>query len=108
MWHICSISDWIFASCYWRRYQFETHVVAWTIGAVFVALAVPLSLQDIHMHIIHYISPLQVSGEWTSSFQHDEQSLAHRWAERFMNRNRTSGAPCVIYDLDVGPCISCQ
>jgi len=60
--------DWIFASCYWRRYQFETHVVAWTIGAVFVALAVPLSLQDIHMHIIHYISPLQVSGELTFIF----------------------------------------
>ena len=45
---------------YSHRFQFETHVLAWTIGAIFVALAIPLSLQDIHMHILHYVSPLQV------------------------------------------------
>lgn len=42
------------------RYPFEMHVLAWAIGATFVALAIPLSLQDIHMHVLHYVSPLQV------------------------------------------------
>jgi hypothetical protein len=40
-------------------YQYESHVIAWTIGAVFMLMAVPLTLQDIHFHIIHYCSPLQ-------------------------------------------------
>jgi len=40
-------------------YQYEKHVIAWVIGAVFVMISVPLALQDIHFHIIHYVSPLQ-------------------------------------------------
>ena len=39
--------------------HFEKHVMAWIIGAVFVMICVPLSLQDIHFHIIHYVHPLQ-------------------------------------------------
>jgi len=34
-------------------------VVFWTLGAVCVLLAVPVSLHSIHMHVIHYVSPLQ-------------------------------------------------
>jgi len=37
----------------------ERHVFAWAVGGIFVCLAVPLSLHDIHMHILHYHSPLQ-------------------------------------------------
>lgn len=37
----------------------ERHMMGWAIGAVFVAVTLPLSLNDIHMHIIHYVSPLQ-------------------------------------------------
>mmetsp|Transcript_30604 Transcript_30604/g.81725 ORF Transcript_30604/g.81725 Transcript_30604/m.81725 type:complete len:269 (+) Transcript_30604:107-913(+) len=40
-------------------YQYQEHVIAWVIGAIFVGLAVPLSLQDIHYHMLHYVSPLQ-------------------------------------------------
>lgn len=40
-------------------FQYEKHVVAWVIGAVFVMISVPLALQDIHFHILHYVSPLQ-------------------------------------------------
>ncbi|EKX48282.1 hypothetical protein GUITHDRAFT_162440 [Guillardia theta CCMP2712] len=39
--------------------QYGEHVLAWAIGAVFVAVSVPISLHDIHMHILHYVSPLQ-------------------------------------------------
>mmetsp|Transcript_19397 Transcript_19397/g.40760 ORF Transcript_19397/g.40760 Transcript_19397/m.40760 type:complete len:121 (-) Transcript_19397:12-374(-) len=37
----------------------ELHVIGWTVGLIFVAVAVPLSLHDIHMHLLHYVSPLQ-------------------------------------------------
>ena len=39
--------------------QSERHVVAWCVGAICVAIALPLSLHDIHMHVSHYVSPLQ-------------------------------------------------
>lgn len=40
--------------------QSENHVVAWAVGAMFVAVAVPLSLHDIAMHLLHYtVPPLQ-------------------------------------------------
>ena len=35
----------------------ERHVVAWGIAAFFVALAVPLSLNDILLHMNHYVRP---------------------------------------------------
>jgi Organic solute transporter Ostalpha len=35
----------------------ERHVYAWAIGAIFVAIAVPLSLHDIYLHLIHYVRP---------------------------------------------------
>jgi hypothetical protein len=31
----------------------EKHVVAWSIAAIFVAVAVPISIHDIHMHTMH-------------------------------------------------------
>jgi len=34
-------------------------LVAWCISAFFVGLTVPLSLHDIHMHLLHFVSPLQ-------------------------------------------------
>lgn len=32
---------------------------AWVVGAFFVGISVPLSLHDIHMHLVHYVSPIQ-------------------------------------------------
>ena len=40
-------------------YEYEDHVIAWTIGAGFVLASVPLALQDIHFHVLNYVSPLQ-------------------------------------------------
>ena len=37
----------------------ERHVIAWAVGAMAVGIAVPLSLHDIHLHILHYVNPLQ-------------------------------------------------
>ena len=37
----------------------ERHVVAWAVGAICVSLALPLSLHDLHLHLVHYVSPLQ-------------------------------------------------
>jgi hypothetical protein len=31
----------------------EKHVIAWSVGAIFVSIAVPFSLHDIHMHTLH-------------------------------------------------------
>ena len=33
------------------------HVLAWAVAALFVGIAVPLSLHDIHLHALHYIRP---------------------------------------------------
>lgn len=35
----------------------EKHVIAWSVAAIFVAVAVPFSLHDIHMHVMHYVCP---------------------------------------------------
>ena len=37
--------------------QYELHIVAWCVAAFFVGIAVPLSLHDIHMHMLHYRRP---------------------------------------------------
>jgi hypothetical protein len=34
-------------------------LVAWCIAAFFVGLVVPLTLHDVHMHLLHFVSPLQ-------------------------------------------------
>jgi len=34
-------------------------LIFYTVGAVFVLLAIPFALFNIHMHIVHYVSPLQ-------------------------------------------------
>lgn len=39
--------------------QSEQHVVAWAVGAIFVGIAVPLSFHEVHMHLLHWESPLQ-------------------------------------------------
>jgi Organic solute transporter Ostalpha len=39
--------------------QSERIVYAWAISGMFVALTLPLSINDLHMHCIHYISRLQ-------------------------------------------------
>src|SRR6056297_1572301 len=31
----------------------KKHVIAWSVGAIFVGIAVPFSLHDIHMHTMH-------------------------------------------------------
>lgn len=31
----------------------EKHVIAWSVAAIFVGIAVPFSLHDIHMHTLH-------------------------------------------------------
>lgn len=35
----------------------EKHVVAWGVAAIFVAIAVPYSLHDIHLHMMNYVIP---------------------------------------------------
>lgn len=35
----------------------EDHVIAWFVGGMFMLLAVPLSIQDIMMHLLHYTRP---------------------------------------------------
>ena len=35
----------------------QRHVVAWCVAAIFVAIAVPFSLHDIHMHTVHVRCP---------------------------------------------------
>ena len=37
----------------------ERHVIAWAVGAICVAVALPLSLHDVTMHLLHFVSPLQ-------------------------------------------------
>jgi hypothetical protein len=37
----------------------ERHVIAWAVGAMAVGIAVPLSLHDVQLHLLHYVSPLQ-------------------------------------------------
>ena len=37
----------------------EKHVVAWFVSALFVGIAVPLSVGDILSHLLHFVSPLQ-------------------------------------------------
>eukprot|EP00282_Hemiselmis_andersenii_P011381 CAMPEP_0114137964 /NCGR_PEP_ID=MMETSP0043_2-20121206/16054_1 /TAXON_ID=464988 /ORGANISM="Hemiselmis andersenii, Strain CCMP644" /LENGTH=387 /DNA_ID=CAMNT_0001231871 /DNA_START=93 /DNA_END=1253 /DNA_ORIENTATION=- len=44
---------------YLMQQHSERHVFAWAVAGIFVCLAVPLSLHDIHMHLLHYVSPLQ-------------------------------------------------
>jgi len=37
----------------------ERHIIAWAVGAICVAIALPLSLHDVTMHLLHFTSPLQ-------------------------------------------------
>lgn len=87
-----------------HRYPFETHVAAWTLGAVFVALSVPLSLQDIHMHILHYISPLQrhyIRILWMVPIYAVESWLALRFNEQkvYLETLREAYEAFVVYSL---------
>lgn len=38
----------------------ERHVIAWGVAAIFVGLAVPLSMHEIAMHVLDWRSPMQV------------------------------------------------
>ena len=52
---------------YFRFFHFATvfnlfvqlHVFSWAVAGIFVCLALPITLHDVHMHCIHYVSPLQ-------------------------------------------------
>jgi hypothetical protein len=35
----------------------ERHVIAWCVGAMAVGIAVPLSLHDMHAHLLHFVRP---------------------------------------------------
>lgn len=48
-----------FNSCPSSLQGSEIHVLAWAVAGIFVALSLPLSLHDIHMHCVHYVSPMQ-------------------------------------------------
>jgi hypothetical protein len=39
--------------------SYEPHVYGWAIAGFFTCLAVAISVHDIHMHLTHYVSPLQ-------------------------------------------------
>ena len=46
----------------WKLFQVhsEPHVFGWAVAGLCTAIAIPLSIHGIHMHIVHYFSPLQV------------------------------------------------
>ena len=48
----------------WKLFQVhsEPHVFGWAVAGLSTAVAAPLSLHGIHMHVVHYFSPLQVSA----------------------------------------------
>lgn len=35
----------------------ENHMIAWAVSGIFVAISVPLPLNDILMHVLHYVRP---------------------------------------------------
>jgi hypothetical protein len=39
--------------------QSERHIVAWSVGAIFVGATVPLALHEVLLHLLHWRSPLQ-------------------------------------------------
>lgn len=56
------IAAWIAAVVRFKSTNSETterHVVAWFVAALFVGIAIPLSVADIMSHLTHYVSPLQ-------------------------------------------------
>jgi len=63
----------------------ETHSFGWAVAGIFVLLAVPLSLHEIHMHAIHYVSPLQrfyIRIIWMVPIYSVESFLALRFKEQ--------------------------
>uniref|UniRef100_A0A7S0MZZ2 Uncharacterized protein n=1 Tax=Cryptomonas curvata TaxID=233186 RepID=A0A7S0MZZ2_9CRYP len=85
-------------------YSYQEHVIAWVIGAIFVGLAVPLSLQDIHYHVLHYVSPLQrhyIRILWMVPLYSVESWLALRFNEQkmYLETLREMYESYVVYSL---------
>ncbi|EKX47756.1 hypothetical protein GUITHDRAFT_69286 [Guillardia theta CCMP2712] len=85
-------------------HEYEQHVIAWVIGAIFVMAAVPLALQDIHFHIIHYVSPLQrhyVRILWMIPIYAVESWLALRFNEQkiYLETMREAYESYVVYSF---------
>ena len=85
-------------------YPYEKHIIAWTIGAVFMMISVPLALQDIHFHIIHYCSPLQrhyIRILWMIPIYSVESWLALRFNEQklYLETGREAYEAYVVYSF---------
>uniref|UniRef100_A0A7S0EV46 Uncharacterized protein n=1 Tax=Hanusia phi TaxID=3032 RepID=A0A7S0EV46_9CRYP len=85
-------------------HEYEQHVIAWVIGAIFVMASVPLALQDIHFHIIHYVSPLQrhyVRILWMIPIYAVESWLALRFNEQkiYLETMREAYESYVVYSF---------
>jgi hypothetical protein len=83
----------------------ENHIVAWGVAAFFVAIAVPLSLHDISMHMTHYVRPdLQryyVRVLWMVPIYSVESWLALRFKDQkiYLETAREAYEAYVIYSF---------
>ena len=83
----------------------ENHVIAWGIAAFFVAVAIPLSLSDIHMHMAHYVRPdLQryyIRVLWMVPIYAVESWLALRYKDQkvYLETAREAYEAFVIYSF---------
>ena len=82
----------------------ERHVVAWFVAALFVGVALPLSVGDILGHVLHYVSPLQrlyIRILWLVPIFAVDAWLALRYKEQalFINTARECYEAFVIYSF---------
>lgn len=85
-------------------FEYEKHVIAWVIGALFVMISVPLALQDIHFHVIHYVHPLQrhyIRILWMIPIYAVESWLALRFNEQkiYLETMREAYEAYVVYSF---------
>mmetsp|Transcript_18322 Transcript_18322/g.28548 ORF Transcript_18322/g.28548 Transcript_18322/m.28548 type:complete len:280 (+) Transcript_18322:150-989(+) len=85
-------------------FEYHSHVIAWTVGAVFVLASVPLTLQDIHMHVINYVSPLQrhyIRILWMIPIYSVESWLALRFNDQklYLETAREAYEAYVVYSF---------
>jgi hypothetical protein len=85
-------------------FEYEKHVIAWVIGALFVMISLPLALQDIHFHVIHYVHPLQrhyIRILWMIPIYAVESWLALRFNEQkiYLETMREAYEAYVVYSF---------
>ncbi|RYG57115.1 OSTA/TMEM184 family protein [archaeon] len=76
------------------KMQAETHVIAWAVAAFFVGVAVPISLHEIHMHIVR--SSCSACGMCTA---HAQQWWVHSHARGTCERRMSTRALQIHYSV---------